>query len=832
MDCMRIQDILPLVEQPSRYLGSETNRVRKDPSRVRLRFALAFPDLYEIGMSHFGMQILYHILNAREDVAAERVFAPAVDMAERLRENRIELFSLESHTPLRAFDIVGFSLLYELDYTNVLEMLQLAGIPPLSSQRNDSHPLVIAGGPCTCNPEPVADFFDAMVIGDGEEVVVTLCERWMQWKAAGEDRRCLLERWAAIEGVYVPSFFDVRRDEHGRQLMEPRLPGYRRVRRAVLPDLDHAPFPSAPVVPYGRPVHDRLRLEIARGCTRGCRFCQAGIIYRPVRERSLQTLQRLVAASLENTGYEDISLLSLSTGDYGCILPLMEALLGNAARDQLAVSLPSLRADSLTPRMMELIRGVRKTGFTIAAEAGSQRLREVINKNITREDIFSTVRNAFDLGWQVIKLYFMIGLPTETEADVDAIVELVKDLRQHIRGHTGRRRGKINVSVATFIPKPHTPFQWCAQLSLAESRRRIEYLRSALRIPGVQFKWQNPEVSLLEGLVARGDRRLSRLLMTAHRLGCRFDGWSDRFRFDLWKQALEASGIGVDEYLFQETGRDDPLPWDHIDSRVDRDFLWREWRSALAQSQTPDCRNGKCQNCGACDFEHIAPRTAACDPDGGAAAPEPSVSAEYRPVEVYYEKKGPARFFGHLEMVNIFFRALRRAGLSVARTRGFHPKPKVAFSDPLPIGMESLRERFVLHLARSATPRDLMEGLNAALPEGLRVTECHEIRSGRRSAQDREAVYRVRSPVEVFDDGKAAAFRQRPVVEITRKRRKGKEKRLDLKKHVAELEVVDGARLHMKLVPYGENTVRPAEVITAVFGLEEEAVRRLVITKC
>jgi len=384
MDRMSIQEILPLVEQPSRYLGSETNGIRKDPGRVRLRFALAFPDLYEIGMSHFGMQILYHILNNREGVAAERVFAPAVDMAQRLRDNNIELFSLETHSPLKTFDIIGFSLLYELDYTNVLDMLELAEIPLTSSRRDDSHPLIIAGGPCTCNPEPVAEFFDAMVVGDGEAVVADLCDAWITWREKGLSRRQLLERWADIEGVYIPEFFEAQTDSSGRQVLIPRLARHSRVRRTVLPDLDRAPFPCAPVVPYGRPVHDRLRLEITRGCTRGCRFCQAGIIYRPVRERSLQTLKRLIAESLDSTGYEDISLLSLSTGDYGCILPLMEALLGDGAGDQLAVSLPSLRADSLTPRMMRLIKGVRKTGFTIAAEAGSQRLRNVINKNITR----------------------------------------------------------------------------------------------------------------------------------------------------------------------------------------------------------------------------------------------------------------------------------------------------------------------------------------------------------------------------------------------------------------------------------------------------------------
>ncbi len=829
---MSIQEILPLVEQPSRYLGSETNTVRKDPTRVQLRIALAFPDLYEIGMSHFGMQILYHVLNAHRLVAAERVFAPAADMAQRLRQNRLELFSLETHTPLKAFDIIGFSLLYELDYTNVLDMLELAGIPLLSRQRDDSQPLIIAGGPCTCNPEPMAPFFDAMVIGDGEAVIGELCESWMAWKKAGHSRHRLLERWAAIEGVYIPEFFEAQTDDGGRQTLNPRIASYRRIRRAVCADLDQAPFPEKPVVPYGRPVHDRLRLEVARGCTRGCRFCQAGVIYRPVRERSLQTLERLVEQCLDNTGYEDISLLSLSTGDYSCILPLLEGLLGSGASCQAAVSLPSLRADSLTPGMMALIKAVRKTGFTIAAEAGSQRLRNVINKNITRQDIFQTVQNAFDLGWQVIKLYFMVGLPTETDEDIDAIIQLVKDLRNHVRGRAKGRRGKINVSVATFIPKPHTPFQWCAQISLAESRRKIEYLKAALRIPGVHFKWQNPEVSLLEGLVARGDRRLSRLLLNAYRLGCRLDGWSDQFRFDLWTQALEASGIDVENYLFREMNRDDPLPWDHIDSLVSREFLWQEWQRALRGADTPDCREGNCLNCGACDFKRVQPRVATCAPSGDTGEdmrmemPPPV----YRRVEVVYEKKGPARFFGHLEMVNIFFRALRRARIVVERTHGFHPKPKVAFSDPLPIGMEGLQERFILHLASPQSPRVLEERLNTNLPEGLKVIQCREIGSVRRRLAEKRAVYRIRAASGIFDEQKVVEFTRRPVAEITRVRR-GRTKRLDLKKHVAELKMIDATLFEMELVPYQEATVRPAEVIGSIFGLKDEEIRKLVITK-
>ena len=464
-----LDDILPFVEQPSRYLGSEVNTIKKDLGQVKLRFALAFPDLYEIGTSHFGMQILYNILNAHADIAAERVFAPAVDMEARLRETGQPLFSLESHEPLNHFDIVGFSLLYELNYTNVLNILDLAGIPFLAADREAAHPLVIGGGPCTCNPEPVADFFDAIVVGDGENIIMQMAEAWISWKKdPAADRPSLLKNWSQIEGVYVPSFFEPGYDNNGFQTVVPRMPDYTQVSRAIVGDLDQIPFPVEPIIAYGRPVHDRLRLEVSRGCTRGCRFCQAGMIYRPVRERSPEQLVSLAARSIAATGYEDISLLSLSTGDYGCIAPLMEQLMVNFEPDNVAISLPSLRAGTLTPELMKLIKKVRKTGFTIAPEAGSQRLRDVINKNINESEIVNTVQNAFDLGWQVIKLYFMIGLPTETQEDLEALVELVKKLRK-IKGSKGRR-GKINVSVATFIPKAHTPFQWADQLSLAESK--------------------------------------------------------------------------------------------------------------------------------------------------------------------------------------------------------------------------------------------------------------------------------------------------------------------------------------------------------------------------
>ncbi|MGD9250412.1 MAG: TIGR03960 family B12-binding radical SAM protein, partial [Desulfobacterales bacterium] len=424
MSIEHIQDILPEVEMPSRYLGNEINATRKDLNKVRLRIALAFPDLYEIGTSHFGLQILYDILNRREDIAAERVYAPALDMAARLRARDLSLSSLESGWPLQRFDIIGFSLLYEMNYTGVLSILSLGRIPFRQKDRDDTHPFVVAGGPCTCNPEPVADFFDAMVIGDGEEVILHMADAWLSWRHRHDRRReTLMEAWSEIPGVYIPALFDVEIDDRGFQQLRPRRKGYQRVSRAVVHRLEAAAFPTNPIVPYGRPVHDRLRLELSRGCTRGCRYCQAGMIYRPVRERSPAKIMDLCNAALAATGYEDLSLLSLSTGDYRCIIPLMAQLLSRHACDRVALSLPSLRAGTLTPELMALIKSVRKTGFTIAPEAGSQRLRNVINKNISAEDISDTVRDAFAQGWTVIKLYFMIGLPTETQADLEALVD-------------------------------------------------------------------------------------------------------------------------------------------------------------------------------------------------------------------------------------------------------------------------------------------------------------------------------------------------------------------------------------------------------------------------
>jgi len=827
-----IDDILPLVEKPSRYLGSEINIVKKDLQRVALRVALVFPDLYEIGTSHFGLQILYHILNDHPDIAAERVFAPDVDMEAHLRSSDLPLFSLESHAPINQFDIIGFSLLYELNFSNVLNLLDLAGLPFRADQRDDSHPLVIAGGPCTCNPEPVADFFDAMVVGDGEQVIVELSKTWLQWKAQGRrDKFDLLKQWSTIEGVYIPSFFELQPDSKGVETLKPRFAEYSRVQRAIAADLDRLPFPDKPIVPYGKPVHDRLRLEVSRGCTRGCRFCQAGMIYRPVRERAPQTLMALAQTSLAATGYEDMSLLSLSTGDYGCIVPLMEQLMARFASDHVAVSLPSLRAGTLTPELMELIKKVRKTGFTIAPEAGSQRLRDVINKNITETEIVETVSDAFRLGWRVIKLYFMIGLPTETHADLQAIVDLVKQLRKIRVPH--RRAGKINVSVATFIPKPHTPFQWAPQNTLKESRAKISWLKQQLALPGIQFKWQNPEVSQLEGLWARGDRSLSELLILAHQKGCKFDGWSDKFRYDLWRQAFAEAGIDTDFFIVRQRDIDEPLPWDHIDTRVSKQFLLDEWHNSIQAAFTDDCRDGDCSACGVCDFVDIEPRAhrddhlPALDPPAG----QTPLETVYTKLSLSYSKLGQAKYYGHLELVNIFLRALKRAGIPVKFSEGFHPKPKVSFKDPLPLGLESQHEQITLRVSIHISARDVIDGLNANLPAGLRINDVEDLPAPSESKGSSPSTYQVWLQTGNFSEDELTSYNACAAVTIERQNRKGKLKKIDLKAMVFSIELIDSGQLRMTLSSEPGKTVRPADVLRRIFSISEAQIKQARILK-
>lgn len=830
----KLDEIRALVVRPSRYLGTEINAQKKRHDAVKLRCTLAFPDLYDIGTSHLGMQTLYHILNRQPDVVAERVFMPGLDLADRLRRDGEPLFSLETGTPLKNFDLIGFSLLYELNYTNVLAMLDLAGIAFRADQREASDPLIVAGGPCTCNPEPMAEFFDAMVVGDGESVIRDMARCWIDWSESGQsDRKRLLSAWAAIEGVYIPSFFEPDFDSDGFVRLAAESEDYPSVRRAIVADLDAAEFSDKPIVPFGKPVHDRLRIEVARGCTRGCRFCQAGMIYRPVRERALANLQSLAEKALAATGYDDISLLSLSTGDYSCLTPLMQDLIEKHRADPVAVSIPSFRAGSLTPEMMALVKKVRKTGFTIAPEAGSERLRRVINKNITEDEILDTVHHAFSLGWKVIKLYFMIGLPTETPEDIDAIVTLVDKIRRK-KGIAGKN-ARINVSVATFIPKPHTPFQWQPQLPVDRAWEIIHGLREQLKMPGVQFKWQNPEVSLLEGLWARGDRRLGALLQSAYHKGCLFDGWSDCFDFSAWQAACRETGIDVGFFLHRQRSYHEPLPWDSVDCRIKRDFLWAEQEKAVNEAFTADCRFGECSVCGVCDFSSVRPRFASEISRHPSITPAPEYSGDnaggdFR-VRMRYAKLGPARYFGHLELVNLFTRALRRAGLPMKYSRGFHPKPKISFHEAIPVGIESEREEFFVTLCREIDCGQASLTLNRDLPEGLTLLDCAPVslKSGPVASPLRS--YEIIGKDGAFPEDQFNAFVAAARFPLERRNAKNKLLEIDLKEVVVDIFRAGSNQITLQLLHQPGKTLRPGEAVQAIFGLSTEGVNRLHIVK-
>jgi radical SAM superfamily enzyme YgiQ (UPF0313 family) len=578
-------EILPNVTRPARYEGNELGAVRKDHAEAEASLLLAFPDVYEVGMSYLGFKILYDVVNARKEWVAERAFAPWPDMEQEMRAHAVPLYGLETFTPAREFDVIGFTLQYELTYTNVLMMLGLAGIPLRSRDRGEDDPVIIAGGPCAVNPEPVAAFFDLVVVGDGEEVITEIMDVVARARHARTPRRELIRELASLPGVHCP------------ELGNP-------VRRRVVADLEGAAFPRKFIVPFMELVHDRVALEVMRGCSRGCRFCQAGVLYRPVRERSVSNLCELADALLSSSGYEEVSLLSLSTADYSGVAQLVRNLVEKYGHEGVAVSLPSLRVDSFSIALAREVQKSRRTGLTFAPEAGTQRLRDIINKGVTEEDLMSAVTDAFESGWENVKLYFMIGLPHETYEDIGGIADLSKKVlsagRRIAAGRGKAGRVGVNVSVSSFVPKPHTPFQWFGQNTTEELKAKQHYLRDRLRVRGISVSFPDVRASHLEATFARGDRSLCPVVERAVRLGCRFDGWSELFRPDLWEQAFAEEGVDSSAHATRVFAPDEPLPWDYIDMGVAKGFLLREAERAARGELTPDCREGPCSRCGVC----------------------------------------------------------------------------------------------------------------------------------------------------------------------------------------------------------------------------------------
>lgn len=597
-----VEKILQYVQKPARYIGGEVNAVMKDKEKVDIRYAFCFPDTYEIGMSHLGMKILYGLVNERSDAWCERVFAPDVDMEEQLRKNGVPLFALESGDYIKDFDLIGFTLQYELSYTNVLNMLDLAGVPLKSSDRKALTPIVAVGGPCCCNPEPMADFVDIVFLGEGEESTNKVLDLLKMCKAEGLSKHEFLLKAKDIEGVYVPSFYiDDYNDDGTLKSLTPVHDAPAVVKKSIISDLDKVYYPKEFVVPYINIVHDRAVEEIFRGCIRGCRFCQAGFIYRPIREKSVDVINEQCKALIDSTGYDEISLCSLSTSDHSDINHMLTTLIDWTVKENINLSLPSLRVDNFSDELVEQLNKVRRSGLTFAPEAGTQRLRDVINKNITEDEVINTCTKAFDNGWTSVKLYFMMGLPTETMEDIHGISDLAMEVVHAFYNNPNRKKGtgvQVSVSCASFIPKPFTPFQWEPEDSMETLREKQKYLLESIPSKKIKVSYHETPTSLLEGVLARGDRRLGKVLLRAFELGCKFDSWDDKFHFDLWSQAFEENGIDPYFYTHRKREFSELLPWDHLDFGVSRKFLENENKKAHKNETTPHCRI-RCSGCGA-----------------------------------------------------------------------------------------------------------------------------------------------------------------------------------------------------------------------------------------
>ncbi len=758
----RLDPLLPLVEKPGRYVGLERNVTRKDLAKAEVTLALAFPDTYEIGMSHTGLKILYEIVNRRPDFACERVYAPWVDLEAKMREAGIPLFSTESFAPAADFDVLGFSLQAELNYSNILNMLDLAGLPVWQRDRRETDPVVLGGGPCTANPEPIAEFFDAFLVGDAEEALPLFLDAYRDARRQGLSRRDLLAHLASIDGIYVPSFYDVRYDAQGRitaiDRNDPRAP--ERAKRTWVPVLKPDYYPEKPMVPSVEIVQDRLGLEVMRGCTQGCRFCQAGYWYRPVRELDPGDVADMTKKFIAESGWSEVGLLSLSTADYSQIEPLVKCLAPQLSDRRVSISLPSLRAEAFSVGLADAVSEVRKSGFTFAPETGSDRLRRVINKTFTNADMVAAADVAFSRGWDLIKVYTMIGLPTETGPDLDELVTLVKDILAQGKKH-GRK--DVNVSVGSFVPKSWTPFQWAPFDSVETLERKLTYLKERFRfLRGAKMKWHEPREAEIECTLSRGDRRMGRILHTAWKSGVRFDGWTEHFRYDLWMKAFEAEGIPKESYL-RAYDLDEILPWDVLDVSIKKRWLQIELIKAKKEMRTEDCKWGHCYACGVPGNGTdtvLAKAMPGSLPTFDSAVPVPEDPASYRDVakgaayrqkampdlapavrirgnqgtqvfrhRVTFAKTGDARFLSHRNTMDVFERAIRAAGLPARYSEGFNPHMKLSMGPALPLGLESLHEVFDVE-GRSPFPDVAAAEIGSKLPAGIDVLEVRLLAAG------------------------------------------------------------------------------------------------------
>ena len=758
--------VLQSVEKPARYTGSEWNAVIKDHADVKCTFALALPDVYEVGMSNLGLAILYEILNSRPDIAAERVYAPWTDMEDIMRSQGIPLYSLETKTEIKNFSFLGFSLQYEMIYSNVLNMLDLAGIPLHAADRTMDDPFVVGGGPCVYNVEPVAPFFDFFVIGEGEEVITEICDVYEAWKEDGcpDGRRGYLRRLLDVDGIYVPSFYEDRYDEDGHfAALTPLDPAAKPViYKRIVKDMDKVKSVEHPVVPYMNIVHNRIMLELFRGCSRGCRFCQAGICYRPARERTEEHLKEMARGLVDVSGYDEMSLTSLSSADYSCLGRLVDDLMDEFRHEKVSFSLPSLRIDSFSIDLAHKMQQVRKSGLTFAPEAGTQRLRDVINKGVTEEDLLTACGAAFRQGWKQVKLYFMMGLPTETDEDVIGIADLAKKVVDLYTEIKGKRGVKVTISVACFVPKPYTPFQWFGQVPLAEFERRQQLLKEHITDRAITFNYHDARLSVIEGAFARGDRRLAAVLEQAWKDGAKFDGWSDLFHDDIWHEAFRKCGLDIKDYAERTRSFDEPLPWEVTSPGATKDFFLREWKKAMAAMLTEDCRRGKCSACGICPTlgVHVIDYKKQEEARGELKEkfvpqpvhPEDNGKKQQPPVYWYrarITKDADVRFLSHLEYADAFLRAFDRAKLPMAYSEGFNPHMKVAFGSALAVGVSSEAEYMDFALRKELAQPEVFDRLRAQLPPGIRVLKLQPIHGKHIALMNLadEARYHIRVPL-------------------------------------------------------------------------------------